>query len=413
MIKDIARVLGSGVGAQAIYLCALPLIARLYGPSEYAPYGIFVALLNLSVIGLTLKWEIALAYKKESKEIEAFVNSFWVLILFATFLGAGALSLSFFLLDPYKFKFALYILISAVTLAIYNLLEMYLVKVREFLLLAVSRFCKVISLVGLQLLIPAIMGESSWDMLVVSHFISMSLGVIILFLMGSRSRFIAVKILPSRRVNIKESIREFKAERTHLYFNAPQAFLNSLSKTMPYLVLPAAGGASIIGIFSMADRLIRAPLSVVSNTIKQVVTVSAGVDLKEAYLNTRKMVFAIAIVSLPLLMVSYIYIDMLAEWIFGHDWRGLGTVIWYLCLYAVGSTLALPYLAINRALKYHKALAMYELLSMVLKALTLALVAFNLGTLAAIKVYGVLCLLIYLTFAIVSDFAVARKIKLQ
>jgi O-antigen/teichoic acid export membrane protein len=123
---------------------------------------------------------------------------------------------------------------------------------------------------------------------------------------------------------------------------------------LPVFVLGATFGAEIVGFLAMADRLMRAPINITTNTMRQVVLQkfseiwNAGRPIRTQLTRTVVVLAVLVIVPLTVFWTSG---EELLAFILGDRWRTAGRYIEILSPYLVVGFLGAPFQAATAAMR--------------------------------------------------------------
>lgn len=370
-----------------IYLSALPLLGRLYTPQDYGVYGVFVAILGVATILLSLRWELALVHQRTPEELRVFANSFFLVLLVTSGLLGALLLLSNRWMGETARVIGWFLIVSGPLACLYTLFELYCVKRNLYAVYFWARISKISLLVGVQLVFALILDKPTWTSLAFAHFFSLLMAPLLGVLLGN-GKDVLWAMAPARPYEWSEIKTLFVRERGHLFVNGPQALVNSLGSTAPYVLLGAAN-VSVAGLYTMADRVVRAPLNLISSSIKQVVTNEIAEDQGSGRQRILILWALTAAGGIPVASLIFFSGELLFAFFLGDDWRSAGTIAGYLAIYAVGVLLNLPVLAALRALRAHLQILRIEIALLAVKLIGLGVGLHLVGPVGAVLIFAI------------------------
>ena len=329
-IGNVATMMSGRALAAAIALGTMPIVARLFQPSDFGVVAVFISILSLALTVATLRFELALVLPEQESEAE--------LLLAFTYRVLAGFCLAFFLLIAgYQLIGAtigpidlmghwIWLLPIGVFLAGTNeIQESWLTRQKEFrtasAALVAGNTCTSAARIGA----GAIWGSSVW-------------ALVSSYLLGALARC-AVQQSARGTVPIKRIMRGVGRHqmlgiaRRYLDFprlNVPAGLVFSLGQNLPVLLFGTMYSPAIVGYYAMAYRLTEVPLAIVANSIRKVflqksaeITNRRG-DLRRAFLLTVAVLAAIG--AIPALFLAYLG-EVLLVWLLGSPWTTAGEYI--------------------------------------------------------------------------------------
>jgi O-antigen/teichoic acid export membrane protein len=249
--KDVRKagfivLLGTGLGA-GVSLVATPFISRLFSPAVYGSFALLTGVVSVFTGVSTLRLEVQSLKVADDAEAAALVrlglivNCAWGVALTlaaaaaAAWWHAGDIWLS---IGPLVFLASLQLLGSAV-----------LTRARRYRDLAVANFVQGASMGLVQLL-----------------FGLASAGVGALLAGFGAARLGWIPTLRPRRRTVPPTAGLWRRHRTFAAMAGSSAFINSLTGSLPVVLLSVFYGDATVGQFAMATRILLTPLSLVSQS---------------------------------------------------------------------------------------------------------------------------------------------------
>jgi lipopolysaccharide exporter len=334
--------------AQGINFLFSILFARLFNLNDFGEFGIFTACIFVIGEVLNLKMDQALVLCKNECEVSStikFANKIGFYIsIFGTFVfyvfqlkNEGALLLS---------------LLLFLALFIFGRLQMVLTHhlwLKNFKLISVSRFLQVIfgsfiTLISFKLfpnLNPLIIG-----------FILGNLFAFLFLYFNIHKNNVSIST-DSLNFNPKGSFRNF------LTYGTFSSLLNVLNKNLPFFLFKNFYGLETLGSFSFSNRIIQAPLGIVTQSLGKVFFQKAAEnDDKEPLLNylliKNTLFFSCITGFFPMLFLS-IFGTWIFVFLFGEKWQEAGKMTMILAPLFFMSFISQPismYLDVKKELKW-------------------------------------------------------------
>lgn len=365
--KNIVKVFTGNVVAQAASFAAIPLLTRLYSPEDIGVANTVVMAASLCVIVATLRMDVALFIGSSGRNVYHKL-ALGLCFLFFAFLLCQLFSILILLVHGSDFSSLLFFT-SLIFLGMgsFNLLlGLYNFK-KKYAEFAVSRVVMTWIAIALKLLFGWMcFGWSGFLTAVFFSYISVSLAVVF------RLRDDVFKIVKS----IKFGVRTWKENKNFIKFNVTTSFVNALGQFIPILFLGHFWGAEIVGLYTLAISILRAPVNLLGEAFRKVfiqeaseyIAKSNDSKLVRKFDFTTILLFGVSSVSL---MAASIVLWEFSSDIFGSQWANLGLYIATLSPWFVFLMCNPPATSILTLKEKHKFMFLYELVFTLFRVLSL------------------------------------------
>lgn len=370
----LALVSGTAI-SQVIAMAFTPLLTRLYGPEAFGLQGLFISMSSIvaTVAALTYPTAIVLAETDSdamgiarlsmcigfaTSALTAFVLWIWGSAIL-TFLGAEQI-VAFMYLIP----------ISMIVGVVGGIASQLLTRKKTFLLIARITILQagIVNFIkgGLGLASPSAMS------LISTNVIGGLLSATMMFL-GVRGKGV------KKKIGETETARKSTLVLAKMYYDfpllrAPQVFLNTVSQSLPVIVLATYFGPTAVGFYSIAFTILGMPTALVGSSVMQVLypRLSEGVRNSENISALiKKATKGLIAVGLPPFVIVIIFGPELFELILGVGWRSAGVYAQWLAVWLFFQFINKPAVAAIPALRLQRGLLYYEMLSTSTKFLSL------------------------------------------
>lgn len=338
--------------AQAIPIAISPILTRIYTPEDFGVFALFLAITTIFGSIANGRYELAIMLpKKDEDAINIFALGFIItcfisLILlflvilfndcFTTLLGNEEISLWLY-----------FVPISVFFTGLFNILNYFNNRRKNYEDLKNATILKAIVLAIVQLVIGFIKTGSTG--LISGSIISNMFANLRLI-----RNILKDKILISK-INTVKIIALIKRYKTFPKYNLPSTLADAVTQQLPFLILPKIYGLSISGYFSLSQKLIALPSSLIAKSISQVFFQKISTNKKNRVknmpilLNTIKKLF---LISLPISLFIFLFAPSLFQIIFGKEWILSGEIAQYLALIFlitfISSTLSITLVAYEK-----------------------------------------------------------------
>jgi len=320
--------------AQVIPFLLSPIISRLYTPEAFGKYSLFISISGLLTIIATGKYDMAIILPKYDKYAYHLVILSSILTLIFSFLVLV-------LLFPLKLIFKienLYFILPFVVFAIglNYVFDRFNNRIKNYKLMSIQRLIKstVESIVSIFF---AILFKNS-------------LGLIWGFVIGYTCSNLVMIIINYKKFKEEKYSKVILKTVSKKYINFPRytlphTILNTLSDQIPIYFIPLFFSKEILGFYSFGLRIVQAPLSLVSNSLFNVLSqkfseeYAKGKSLLPLFNSTLKKLLLLAIATIPF----FIFAPQIFGFIFGDKWVEAGKYIRILSPFIITSFIASPF----------------------------------------------------------------------
>lgn len=266
MLKNILTMMSGTIVAQFVAILITPLLSRLYTPDDFGVLALYTSLCGIGVIFSTGNYELCILLPK--KDYSAFHVVCMAGIISLAFCTISCLGILLFhdeiirLLNNNQFVFLIYLVPVGVLInALANLLNYWCNRHKFYELSSMTTITRSAVTSGLNL----IMGE--WQIftggLVLGSFLGSFSGLIRLlhyFLNTTKTFQCSVKFMWF----LAKKYRKFP------FFNMWATQLNNVSASLPILLLGGYFSPFVVGFYSMANRCVSLPMSVIGGSVANV-----------------------------------------------------------------------------------------------------------------------------------------------
>lgn len=310
--------------AQAIPVAISPILTRLYTPDDFGVLALFLAITTICSVVANGKYEMAIMVPEKNDDalnilylsvLIAMVFSILLFILIVLFDDLIVEKLNEERIRPWLF----FIPISVFFLGLFNALNIYCIRQKNFKEIAVSKVYKSLGMgvtqVGFGLIKSGVFG--------------LILGQIISYLSGN---YILLKQVLKQH-SIKETFRlptiRLMAKKYNRFpkYSLPGNLMNALTLNTISFLISGIYSLSILGFYTMANRMVGVPSALIGRSISQVyfqkmsATKNSGGNVKKLFISTlKKLVF----VSFPIYFIAFFLVEPIFPLIFGEEWRLAG-----------------------------------------------------------------------------------------
>ncbi len=379
--RSITVLAGGAALGQGVALLASPILTRLYSPEDYGVLGVYAAILGMITVVASLRYEYALPLP-EDDATAANVLAVCLLLLCGTVALASILVLCWgreivrWVDAPALERYLWLLPLGMLGAGAYQILNYWTVRKRNFSRLAGTRITRgagrAVIQIGMGLTHVGPLG------LVLGQIAGETAGTASLARAAWRGDRATL-----REVNPQRMWAAAKRYRRFPLLSGSADVLDGLVVQLPQLLFAAFYGIKVAGWFSLGQGVIAAPLSIVVDSVSQVLFGEAA-RLARDDLRSMRRLFLKLIARLALLGgLPVVAICVLAPWfftvVFGPGWEEAGRYVQVMGIMFAARTAVIPSAQLLNILERQDLYFLWD-------AIRLALVV---GTLIAGKVLGV------------------------
>jgi O-antigen/teichoic acid export membrane protein len=326
---------------QATFLLALPLLSRLYTPSDFGLFTVYLSIVNIGGAIVGLKFESAI-YATRTRHEASLAFGLTVLTMAAisatTFLATQLIALTRPLSESLQ-SIGLILPAGVLLAGLWSASSVWAIKADAIGTLAMARFVQPSSMTAAQLVVGLV--HPSGLALIVGHLASHV----------CYSTFVFSRTLTATDLQVFEPAhwpvlsRLAQVHRRFPLLVLPAQVSALMVANLPPILLSLIYGAEIAGHCGLAYRITAAPLAVVALPLgavfTSVATRSTNLDAVRALARKVFMVSVLAVAT-PMLLVG-LAAPYLAGALLGSHWALTGKIVAAFALLGAAQTLAAPF----------------------------------------------------------------------
>lgn len=328
--KNILVLFSGTVLSQIIPILFLPILTRIFSPNQFGEYSLFIAITTILIILVTAKYELAIHLPKSLDKARRILNLTIFISLVISLVIFISLTIIISIWNRYSnnevnLSFIFFIVISILMMGIYYAYYQYLSRINEYKILGINKIIK-------QLFIGfATVGLSVFTthyMLIIGLIISQLIATLFLV------RYTYKKDPDYKfKLEFKEFKMILKEYKDFPKFQIPTQLLNTGNFHLITLIFGVIFSSTIIGLYSLAQRMLRFPMVIIGHAITDVFRQRAAKDFnefgncKKIYLTTLKL---LTMTGIPVFIVIFIFAPSVFGIMFGQDWYAAGEFVRYL-----------------------------------------------------------------------------------
>jgi O-antigen/teichoic acid export membrane protein len=355
-LKNVLTLMTGTTIAQLLPILVSPLLTRMYTPSDFGVYALYISIISIISVIVTLRYEFAIMLpKKREDALSVFclslITSFGISFLIFVILVLFNKNIIDLLENKKLIKWIYFIPLTSFLLGVIQTFNYWFNREKLFKVLSTSKVIQTFANI-----IPNI---------AIGLIYKNELGLILGYILGATTSvvYLSYKFIRDKNVlyELRKNVSWLKIkEQALLYneypkFNTLSAFLDTISLQLPSIFVSKTYSSTNLGYFNLTTRTISTPLSVISSSVSQVFfqrisdAYKQNKPLRPIILKTGKY---LSLISLFPLVVLLFFGPELFSFVFGANWRIAGEFARILAFsYAIRfvvSPLSITFFAVNK-----------------------------------------------------------------
>lgn len=371
---------GGTASSQVILFISMPVIANIYGASVYGKIVIFISLISIISPFVNMSFHLALPIEtNDRKAIKIFYSTIFIITLLSVFwsLILSLIGSEYFFFNKNIFIYMLFLFLFSLI----ALFEQWGIRNKSYKVLASMYITRSLSFS----LIAVIWGNKTptFDILLYAYLISYALTSVLYI--------IFLKFSTYHWGNMKE-YADFPLYRS------PQILLNTLSNAMPMFLI-SSFGHDYVGFFALAERVLRAPVALISQSIgKYYLPIysslhdSSAKEFRSKIISTTKQLSYIAFFPS---LAFFIYGADIFTLIFGVEWEIAGRFSSILSPFIFLAFINIPLVQALVILEKQAYILKWEIFTIITKTLSMLIAVLVCNIISAVIIYSAIGVMSY------------------
>ena len=356
-VRNVATLASGTALSQVLIIAAAPVLSRLYDPNAFGVLGIYTASVGILAVVSSWRYELAIVLPKEDRDaVNVMMVALFLVGLMTSLTGLtiaiGGNVITAWLGVPELYSWLWWIPVSLILIGCYQVLGYWSTRRQYFRQLSVTRILRSIGLVSTQTSAGAL--GAGVGGLISGNIVGQAIACKVLGLQIWREdgRLIRRSINVRRMHSLAHQYADFPK------FQGSQALLNAFSQNMPLILMAYFFDPAVVGFYVMADRILRLPINLISQSVRQVFyqraseIYNAGQDVYPFF---KRAIYSLTIIGIIPFGLIMAFGPCLFEFVLGEPWRTSGYYSQWLAIWLFGMFINPPgmiMLTILRKLKF-------------------------------------------------------------
>lgn len=328
-LKSVSVLAGGTAFAQALGIIVLPIITRLYNPEDFAVFAVYSSILSILSVAICLRFEIAIPLPEKDEDalslvILALLSNVGLTILIALSISLFQDSILKVIQQPQLAPFIWFIPIGVFFAGLYNALQYWTTRKKQFTTIARTRMTQSISSSSVQIA-GGYFPFGAFG-LIIGQVVNFSAGIIRLFISFRKETKELIKT-----VSILQLKKNWKKYDKFPKYSTFESLANVGSIQLPVIIIAAVALGPEAGYLMLAMKVMAIPIGLIGGAMAQVYLAHAPAyynkgSLREYTVQTIKQIAKIAVI--PLISIGAVA-PFIFPLVFGYSWTKAGyMVVW-------------------------------------------------------------------------------------
>jgi len=323
-VVQIATLMSGTLLAQVVMLGFIPILTRLYTPSEFGHYSLFLSIASMFSMVSSWRYDQAIMLPKSDRDAQALVFLSMIITLGTALVTGGVLLIFYdFFWDYFGHQaYLLWLLpVAVLILGLIQIFDAYSTRRQFYKKIATTKVSSALISVSWQSLTRYFGGVNG---LVVGKLIAegVSLGMLLRFHLKKQT--LQLKNFSKRRIQAN-----MKRHEDFPKYQSSATLLNAFSQNMPILLFSSLFSPAVVGYYTLTYRVLQAPVMLIAGTTRSVFYQRASQRYanKEGFysLYVKTTLGLIKLFAVPLVVVM-LFGEELFVFAFGEQWASSGMI---------------------------------------------------------------------------------------
>jgi O-antigen/teichoic acid export membrane protein len=344
-VRNVIIMATGTAAAQVIAMAASPFITRLYGPEAFGLLGVFTAIVGIVAPIAALTYPIAIVLPKDDKDARGIVRLSLYISVFIAMIVAIIILLfkqqivnlfNINTIAPFLYLIPIVILFSGFQ----QVVEQWCIRKKQFNITAKVTFIQALVIQGGKVGIGFISPVAS--VLVVLTVFGQLLKPLMMIGLSKFKGIIRVVLVNKKESSLKVLAKQY---RDFLFFRAPQTFIDSVTQSLPPLLLSIFFGAASVGFYAIGKTVLSIPTSLIGKSVGDVFyprVTEAGNNGENLTKLLKKATLALGLVGIIPYGLVVIFGPLIFSFVFGTEWVHAGEYARWIALWSFTSFVLNP-----------------------------------------------------------------------
>ena len=313
--KNVLTLMTGTTIAQAIPIAISPILTRIYTPEDFGVFALYLSIVSILVVFTTGQYDLAIMLPKYEKsaisivKLSLIINTIFSISIFIVIF----IFFDFFqsLSDKNSLGYFLYFIpLSVFLIGCYNTMNYWLNRKKQYKMLSTNKVIQ--SLTSSTSSMTLGIQNFGKDGLIISQLLAQAVVVALLI----------KKIKMSFLFQSFEKLKIIAIARRYIKFpkiTMMQSFFSNTTAELPIIIISSFFALKDAGFYSLAQRVVASPISIISSSFFQVFYQSFTTEKNKQKFYKMKFI-KINAVLLPPFILLWFFMEPLFGFVFGEEW---------------------------------------------------------------------------------------------
>jgi O-antigen/teichoic acid export membrane protein len=327
-LRGVAIIAGGSAIAQAIPFLLMPVLSRLYAPSDMGQFALYFSFFSVFANATTLGYSQAIVSADDEAEA-GYLTVLSAVIVFPAGLAFAALlavfiDQSWFGFESLPLTATPFMFLSLAFTGLYLTMRYWLIREGNFAVASKATVMQSIGRMATQIVVGLV--RPFWGGLVAGEVAGRASGLRAMW--KASSGRISEATRPLKSEMLRQTAHKY---RKFPLLSTPSNLLDSLGAMLPVPLIARSFGIDAAGQYSIASQSLLVPLSLVSSSVADVFHNRIARYARETPHRARRFFFVVTGTLLLLgaapMMVVMLFGDVIWPFVFGEQWTLAGTLV--------------------------------------------------------------------------------------
>ncbi len=368
-LLHIVTLLTGTLMAQAIMLLFIPILTRIYNPSEFGIYSLFFAIASMVGMVSSLSYEQAIMLPKSDRDAQVLVFLSTIITIVVTIILAIVIYIfKEFFIEYFKNRtYMLWLLpFATFSIGLLQVFDAYSTRKEFYRKIATTKMGASIATVTIQSGSRYIFKLNG---LVVGKMLSDIFALFLLISFHIKKQTLRLKYLSKRR--LKANI---KRHENFPKYQMASNLTNSISQNIPLFMFSALFSPAISGFYALTYRVMQVPMILISSSTRSVYYQKASkmyANREDIYPLYKKTTLGLIKIFIAPLIIIIFFGKEIFSFIFGNEWIESGLIAQISVIWFMFSFISPPTTVMFNILSLQRVRLIVQITTLFLRALTI------------------------------------------
>lgn len=342
IVRSVTVLAGGTSLAQALTVLSLPLLTRLYTPSDFSALAVYSALLGIISVAACLRLEAAIPLAESDEDAANLVVLSTVFLIAISLITTiivvlGGPEFGAFLKNKELVPYLWMLPIGIMTTGLYSIVQFWAIRKKWFPVIAKTKLVQSISGISIQFIFGLL--KSTPVGLILGQTISSGAGTTSVGLhlwRSDRGSF--------RGVGLSRMLTVLKRYSSYPKFSAFEVLVNTAAIQIPIILIGAAVASNEVGYLLLGMKAMQIPVSLVGGAVSQVYLANAIAEYRNNTLDifTGRIVQGLVRIGVGPILFAGMVAEKAFPLLFGDGWQRAGSLVAWMTPWFIAQLVASP-----------------------------------------------------------------------